>query len=59
MREIVINTILCADSEKYLNPELLIEAIRKNLNILTDDTTDEYYSILRNKMLNEDLTEFK
>ena len=57
--EIVINTILCADSEKYLNPELLIEAIRKNLNILTDDTTDEYYSILRNKMLNEDLTEFK
>ncbi|MBR2024666.1 MAG: TIGR03936 family radical SAM-associated protein [Clostridia bacterium] len=57
--EIVINTILCADSEKYLNPELLIEAIKKNLNILTSDFTDEYYSILRNKMLNNDLTEFK
>ena len=57
--EIVISAILCADSEKYLNPELLIEAIRKNLGILTSDTTEEYYSILRNKMLNSDLTEFK
>jgi radical SAM-linked protein len=56
--EIVINTVLCADSEKYLNPELLIEAIKKYLDILTTDTTDEYYSILRNKMLNYDLTEF-
>ena len=57
--EIIINTVLCADSEKYLNPELLIEAIKKYLDILTSDTTDEYYSILRNKMLNADLTEFK
>lgn len=57
--EIVINTVLCADSEKYLNPELLIEAIKKYEDILTTDTTDEYYSILRNKMLNYDLTEFR
>ena len=56
--DILINAILCADSEKYLNPELLIEAIRKNLDILTSGTTCEYYSINRNKMLNEDLTEF-
>ena len=57
--EILINTVLCADSERYLNPELLIEAIKNKLNILTSDTTDEYYSILRNKMLNGDLTEFR
>ena len=57
--DVTINTILCADSEKYLNPELLIEAIKKNLDILTSNTTNEYYSILRNKMLNADLTEFK
>ncbi len=57
--ELVINTILCADSEKYLNPELLIEAIKKYLDILTTDTIDEYYSILRNKMFNYDLTEFR
>lgn len=57
--KIVINTILCADNEKYLNPELLIEAIKKYLDILTSDSTEEYYTILRNKMLNSDLTEFK
>ena len=57
--DIVINTVLCADSEKYLNPELLIEAMRKNLNILNLGTTEEYYSILRNNMLYEDLTVFK
>ena len=57
--EIIISTILCADGERYLNPELLIEAIRKNLNILTSDSTEEYYSILRNQMLNSDLTIFK
>jgi len=57
--EIVISTALCADGERYLNPELLIEAIKKNLDILTSNTTEEYYSILRNKMLNFDLTEFK
>lgn len=56
--EITISTVLCADSERYLNPELLIEAIKKNLDILTSDTTEEYYSILRNKMLNSDFTLF-
>lgn len=56
--DIVINTVLCADSERYLNPELLIDAIKSNINILTLGTTDESYSILRNKMLNSDLTEF-
>lgn len=56
--DIVIQAVLCADSEKYLNPELLIDAIRSNLNILNLGTTQEYYSILRNKMLNSDLTEF-
>lgn len=57
--EIIINTVLCADSEKYLNPELLIEAIKSELNLLTSDTTEEHYSILRNKMLDASLNEFK
>ncbi len=57
--EIIIKAVLCADGERYLNPELLIEAIRKNLGILSSNTTEEYYSILRNKMLNQDLTEFR
>lgn len=58
-KDIVINAILCADSEKYLNPELLIEAIKSKLGILLSESTKEHYSILRNKMLNSDLTEFK
>ncbi len=57
--EIVINTILCADGERYLNPELLIEAIKQKTGLLTLGTTEEYYSILRNEMLNSDLTVFK
>lgn len=57
--EIVINTVLCADGERYLNPELLIEAIKQNTGLLTLGTTDEYYSILRNEMLNNDLTIFR
>lgn len=57
--EIVINTVLCADGERYLNPELLIEAIKQNTGLLTLGTTDEYYSILRNEMLNYDLTIFR
>lgn len=56
--DIVINTVLCADGERYLNPELLIDAIKNNIDILTSGTTQENYSILRNKMLNNDLTEF-
>ena len=57
--EIVINTVLCADSERYLNPELLIDAIKNNLDLLTSDTTEEYYSILRNKMLDSNLNVFR
>ena len=29
--DIIINTILCADAERYLNPELLIDAIKNNM----------------------------
>lgn len=57
--EIVIKTILCADGERYLNPELLIEAIKQKTGLLTLGTTEEYYSILRNEMLNSDLTIFR
>lgn len=54
-----LHTILCADNEKYLNPDHFIEAIRQNLNILNSDSIDEHYTILRNQMLDEELKEFK
>ena len=54
-----IHAILSADSEKYLNPELFIEAIKQNLGIMNSGSIDEYYTIFRNKMLDFDLLEFR
>ena len=54
-----LHTILSADSENYLNPELFVEAIRQNLNIIDKDSIMESYSIMRNKMLDFDLKEFE
>ena len=56
---IEIHTILSADSENYLNPELFIDAIRQNLGILNKESIEENYSIMRNKMLDFDLKEFE
>lgn len=53
-----IHTALSADSENYLNPELFIDAIRQNLNILNKDSLEEYYTIRRNKMLDFEMNEF-
>lgn len=52
------DVILCADSENYLNPELFVRAIRENLGIISDATTDEYYSVMRKEMLDKDLNIF-
>lgn len=57
--KIKINAILCGGGDKNINPELVIEAIRANTGILNGNPTEEYYSILRKRMLCEDLTEFK
>ena len=56
---IKINAILCGGGDKNINPELIIEAIRVNAGILNGNPTEEYYSIMRKRMLCEDLTEFK
>ena len=56
---IKINAILCGGGDKNINPELVIEAIRANTGILKGNPTEEYYSIMRKRMLCEDLTEFK
>ena len=57
--KIVINTILCAGRDKNLNPELIIEAIRKNTTIFSGDLLNERYSIVRKEMLKCDMTPFK
>ena len=54
-----IHAVVCAGNESNLNPELLVEAIRKHLGILNSGTIEEYCTIMRNKMLDCQLNEFK
>ena len=54
-----IHTILPAGNDMNLNPELLIEAIKQNIGILNTDSPSEHYSIMRKKMLDSDLKEFR
>lgn len=56
---VILNAIIASGGDKNLSPELLIEAIRKYLGIMTSTSTDEYYSIMRNKMLYQNLDEFR
>ena len=54
-----IEAILSADSEKNLNPDLLVSAIKKNLGILNTVGTEEYYTIMRQEFLQDDLSTFR
>lgn len=56
---IEINTVICAGNENNLNPELIVDAIRRYLGILDSNSVDEYTTIMRNRMLNEEQKEFK
>ena len=56
---VVINTVVNAGNESNLNPELIVQAIAKYLKIMDSDSIDEYCTIMRNKMLDEELNEFK
>ncbi|MBR2944969.1 MAG: TIGR03936 family radical SAM-associated protein [Clostridia bacterium] len=53
-----IHTILASGNEMNLSPELLIEALRRNLDLMTSGRIDEYYSIMRNEMLTSTLEKF-
>ena len=55
---ILLNVLLSASSTQYLNPEMLITALKERTGILSGDMTEEYYSILRTSLRKEDLSEF-
>ncbi len=57
--ELVIRTVLCAGGDKNLNPELLVDTIRKNSELLNGSPLEEYYSILRKQILKSNLEIFK
>lgn len=54
-----LSCVLSASSTDYLNPEMLITALKQHLNILSGDPTKEWYTILRVELLKADLTRFK
>lgn len=55
---ILLNVVLSASSTQYLNPEMLITAIKGKTGILSGNLTEEYYSVLRTSLKKEDMSEF-
>lgn len=55
---IALNVVLSASSTQYLNPEMLVTALKDRCNILAGDPTMEHYSILRTSLKKEDMSEF-
>jgi radical SAM-linked protein len=55
---IKISAIVYANNEKNLNPDLIVTAIKKHLDIMTTERTEEYYTIMRQRFLDSELHEF-
>lgn len=53
-----INATLCAQTENFLNPEMLITALKTKLGILSSDPAQEWYSIVRVNSMTEDMKSF-
>jgi hypothetical protein len=58
-QDIILKVVLSASSTQYLNPEMLITAIREKNGVLSTSLTEEHYSILRTSLLKEDMSEFR
>ena len=56
---LVIKARLSATSTQFLNPEMLISAMKRELGILSGDPTKEWYTIMREDLLGADITRFK
>lgn len=57
-KTIEITATVSASSTEYLNPEMLISALKSKLGILSTDPTREHYSIMRTGLFKEDMTSF-
>ena len=57
--KIILDATLSAESQRFLNPEYLIKALRQKVGILSNpDLTKEHYTILRTTALRSNLTPF-
>ena len=54
-----ISCTLSASSTEYLNPEMVISALKANLGVMSGDVTKEWYTIMRTELLKSDMTRFE
>lgn len=57
-KQITLHTTLKATSTEFLNPEMLITALKTHCHILQGDPLQEWYSIMRTAVYKEDCTLF-
>ncbi len=50
---------LSASSTEYLNPEMLITALKENLGLLSGNPAEEWYTIMRTELMKADMTRFQ
>lgn len=56
---LTINTILSAGSTENLNPEYIVTAVKNALDIFSSDPMTDSYRIMRNRVYDKHLIEFK
>ena len=56
---IKMSCVLSASSTEYLNPEMLVTALKQSLDVLAGDPSKEWYTIMRTNLCTSDLKEFK
>lgn len=49
-----INTVLCCDTQNFLNPEYIVKVIKERAGILAGNPTEEFYSIMRKEIYTPD-----
>ena len=54
-----IRAILSAATESFLNPEMLMTAMKERLSVMAGDPATEWYTIKRTRSLREDMSEFR
>ena len=54
-----LETVLKANVGEFLNPEMLVSAMKDYLDILSGDPMEEWYTVLRTGIYREDMTLFR
>ncbi|MBO7250573.1 MAG: DUF2344 domain-containing protein [Clostridia bacterium] len=58
-KTIKMNAVLSAGAENFLNPEMLITAIKQKFGVLTEELSTQWYSIMRVASLTKDMKMFR